>query len=275
MQKTVNGASPSLLAIACLFLALSGQPLLASEEDGEFRSRIRTLLAKYCTSCHGRGQEVHGDVNLAELSPTRPADFDTWQTAASVIRDGLMPPEDQPQPSDSEKQAVIEWVEQVLAPSLRARPGPFRPRRLSVIEYRNTLETLLGFPLKTTIREAEQTVSETSLVFKLLPTDPPGPSGFTNDTSRNPLTTNAWDQYSYLVDVGLERLFSAERTSELEKYTGKLHGQELSVENAEQALRRFTRRAWRRVVNSDPLMNLALKRMRECEPERLRLGVAT
>ena len=70
--------------------------------------------------------------------------------------------------------------------------------------------------------EAEQTVAEKSLVMKLLPIDPPGPSGFKNDTSGNPLTTLIWDQYSYLIDSAMESLFSAKHRGELEAFTGEL-----------------------------------------------------
>ena len=43
-----------------------------------------------------------------------------------------------------------------------------------------------------TIAEAEQTVVEKSLVRKLLPPDPPGASGFVNDTHGAPLSTTLW-----------------------------------------------------------------------------------
>ena len=76
--------------------------------------------------------------------------------------------------------------------------------------YRNTLQTLFGFDLEVQIIEAQQTVVERSLVMKLLPTDPPGKSGFTNDTHRNPLTTLIWSQYSYLTDTALDQWFGAQ-----------------------------------------------------------------
>jgi hypothetical protein len=45
------------------------------------------------------------------------------------------------------------------------------------------LRSLFGFDLEVAVVEAEQTVvSDSSLVLKLLPTDPPGASGFINDT---------------------------------------------------------------------------------------------
>ncbi|MEM7560615.1 MAG: DUF1592 domain-containing protein, partial [Planctomycetota bacterium] len=103
-----------------------------------------------------------------------------------------------------------DWFESEFVQSIQASPGALRVRRLSAHEYRNTLESLLGFKLELAVIEAEQTLSETSLVMKLLPTDPPGPSGFTNDTSQNPLTLMLWDQYSLILDSALDDLLSQE-----------------------------------------------------------------
>ena len=99
--------------------------------------------------------------------------------------------------------------------------------------------------------EAEQTVAETSLVMKLLPIDPPGETGFTNDTSGNPLSTVIWEQYDYLVDAGLAQLFTP---SALERYTGTLD--ESGTPTAEQAkamLKKFFKLAWRRPVPEERL----------------------
>ncbi len=167
-----------------------------------------------------------------------------------------MPPADQPQPTAEEKAKLNAWYRQ-LVNSVQPHPGFFRPRRLSAHEYRNTLQSLLGFELDVAVREAEQTVVEKSLVMKLLPTDPPGPSGFKNDTSANPLTTVIWDQYSYLVDNGLERLFSPKHRDVLQAYVGKLDGEHLSAEQAERLLRTMIRRAYRRSVD-DEMVNTSL-----------------
>ena len=79
--------------------------------------------------------------------------------------------------------------------------------------------------------------------MKLLPTDPPGASGFTNDTSGNPLTTVAWERYAFLAEAGLSELFSSVRHNELEVYTGELPDSGLpDRQQAEQMVRTLFQR---------------------------------
>ncbi len=234
-----------------LLLAAVARPAIADEYD----SSIKPLLRRYCIKCHGGGEKVSGEVNFKKLNTRADVDaaFEIWETALDLVADGSMPPEDQPQPTDKEKMLLNAWYQERFVQSVQAHPGFFRPRRLSAYEYRNTLHSLLGFELEVAIREAEQTVVEKSLVMKLLPTDPPGPSGFKNDTSGNPLTTVIWDQYSYLIDNGLAKLFSPQHRDALEAYTGKLEGKHVTVKQAERMLRLLARRAFRRPVDDASL----------------------
>ncbi|QEG40127.1 hypothetical protein UC8_21330 [Roseimaritima ulvae] len=243
------------LSLVCL-LVLAGPAITAPALADTFGESIQPLLQKHCQQCHGGGDEIHGDFDLTQLDHPAAIDaaFETWERAVELVDEGLMPPDDQPPLSDTEKQTLRAWYQDRFVESVGAHPGYFRPRRLSAHEYRNTLHSLLGFPLEVAIRKAEETLSEESLVMKLLPTDPPGPSGFTNDTSGNPLTTVLWDQYSYLVDNGLEKLFSSQHRDALQAYTGSIEGPWLTPAQAETMLRRFARRVYRRDL-SDAQIN--------------------
>ncbi|MEM6776928.1 MAG: DUF1592 domain-containing protein [Planctomycetota bacterium] len=235
----------------------------------EFQESIQPILRSHCFSCHGEGDEVHGDVDFTELSSNEQinAAYDTWERVVELIIDGSMPPEDQPKLLDIEKERIQDWFQREFIDAVEAHPGFFRPRRLSAHEYRNTLHSVLGFPLEVTVMKAEQTVSEDSLVMKLLPTDPPGPSGFTNDTSANPLSTTILDQYSYLVDIALDELFSQRYRSSLAAYAGPIASEWLTPEQAELVLVRFAARAFRRHVSPDEVRRslVALAKKREAE----------
>ena len=179
--------------------------------------------------------------------------FEKWESVVDVLEYQEMPPEDEPQLTDSERETFFNWYQVRFVDSIEPSPGVFQPRRLSVTEYRNTMRSLFGFELEFTINEAEQTLTERSLVKKLLPTDPPGRSGFTNDTHGNPLTTEIWDQYSFLVDSALGELFSSKRLAELEKWTGPIDEKGIKPSQAEKLLRGFIRRAFRREVNEQEM----------------------
>ncbi len=220
-----------------------------------FQAEIRPILQQHCLECHGGQDEAAGDVDLAALNTPDEIDaqYGVWETALRLVDEGAMPPEDRPRLSAAEQETLQRWYDDRFVRSVEAHPGFFRPRRLSAHEYRNTLRSLFGFDLKVAIIEAEQTVAETSLVMKLLPLDPPGPSGFKNDTSTNPLTSNAWDQYVYLIDTAIQKLFQPAQRAQLEAYTGAITGDHMTVAQGEQLIRKIARRAFRRPVRDERL----------------------
>jgi hypothetical protein len=229
-----------------LFLAVG---LSCSALADSFGSDVLPLLKKYCVQCHGP-EDANADIDFTQTTGGS-GEFDLWESVVSLVGDEIMPPAEEPQPSEDEKAKLNEWYQQLIE-NVPPHPGYFRPRRLSAHEYRNTLESVFGFELDIAIIDAEQTVSEKSLVMKLLPTDPPGPSGFKNDTSGNPLSTVIWDQYSYLVDNALERLFSAAYRDSLEALVGGT-GDESSHQQAADLIRAMARKAFRRPVDDEAL----------------------
>jgi len=198
-----------------------------------FEADIRPFLDQYCLKCHG-GEKVKGKVDFSkfETEDDATAQYELWETVVDVLEFQEMPPEDEPQPTDEDLEMVLNWYGKRFTDAVEPLPGVFRPRRLSAAEYRNTLHSVLGFELEVNIMEAEQTVTERSLVMKLLPTDPPGASGFVNDTHGAPLSIVLWDQYSYLADVAL----------------GKYVPKDCTPQQAEELVRHFLPRALRRPV---------------------------
>ena len=206
-----------------------------------FEKNVRPIIEHSCIKCHG-GEKVKGKVDFSKILTQTDADahFDLWETVESVLEAGEMPPEDEPPLSKADQKAIITWYRQRLEAPVEALPGDFRPRRLSGQEYRNTLRSLFGFDLKVAVAKAEQTVAgEESLVLKLLPTDPPGASGFVNDTRGARLSSVILDEYSHLSDAALETLFS-----KIKRETAA----EFSRARAETLIRSFVPRAMRRPV---------------------------
>ena len=206
-----------------------------------FEKDVRPIIEHSCIKCHG-GEKVKGKVDFSKILTQADADahFDLWETVESVLEAGEMPPEDEPPLSEADQKAIITWYRQRLEAPVEALPGDFRPRRLSGPEYRNTLRSLFGFDLKVAVAKAEQTVAgEESLVLKLLPTDPPGASGFINDTRGARLSSVILDEYSHLSDAALETLFS-----KIKRETAA----DFSRARAETLIRSFVPRAMRRPV---------------------------
>ena len=249
--------------LVLLILALAAvRPALA---DDRFDVAAKPFLTKYCVKCHSGGKKAQGKVDFSTASAANAASrFEQWEFAAELLRDGQMPPDGETQPTDAERSRFLEWYEVTFEKSVEPHPGYFKPRRLCANEYRNTLRSLFGFDLEVAIIEAEQTVAETSLVMKLLPTDPPGASGFRNDTHTSPLTTVLWEQYSYLADASLEELFSKKRREIVEKTTGPISETGLTMAHARKLLESFVPRTRRRPVALEKLKKI-VERIAEAE----------
>ena len=217
------------MKIAALSLSLS---IFASAAAGAADAEMRAFLDQHCLRCHG-GDKVKGKVDFKKADLD--SDADLWAKVADVLKHEEMPPEDEDQPPAEARTAFLDWYHSEFV-DVEARAGTFKPRRLSATEYRNTMHSLFGFDLEVSIIEAEQTVVEKSLMMKLLPTDPPGESGYVNDTHGAPISTVLWDQYSYLADAAIER-FVDELPDDI---------------SADEVVRDFLPRAFRRPIAETP-----------------------
>jgi cytochrome c5 len=111
-----------------------------------FHGEVAPFVETYCTRCHGGNNKQRGKVtfNSALKNPYGAAFRLLWKRASIQIDKHDMPPEDEDkQPSDQERKAVIDWIAgmKLLSPK---DPGQFVIRRLSRVEYGNTLHDLFG-----------------------------------------------------------------------------------------------------------------------------------
>ncbi len=108
---------------------------------------VRTVFEKYCYSCHGDGAS-EGELALDELASQkdRTTDHSRWLAVWKNLRAQTMPPSDEEQPSEEERQRLVKWIEQDVFRLDVENPDPGRVtiRRLNREEYRNTVRDLLG-----------------------------------------------------------------------------------------------------------------------------------
>ena len=235
----------------------------------QFEETILPILQASCIKCHGK-EKIKGEVDFSKISTQVDADsqFELWETVTEVIMANEMPPEDNPPLSAEEKKLVLKWYEEQLKTPIEAKPGIYKPRRLSGPEYRNTLRSLFGFDLEVAIAHAQQTVTgEKSLVLKLLPKDPPGESGFINDTNSSPISPVILEQYAFIANAALEKLFAPKQRSELEammqaKLPDNWRPNEITQDQAQSIIKKFTLRAMRRHT-SDVTINNILKPLKD------------
>ena len=229
----------------------------------QFEETILPILQASCIKCHGK-EKIKGGVDFSKITTQVDADsqFELWETVTEVIMANEMPPEDNPPLSAEEKKLVLKWYEEQLKTPIEAKPGIYKTRRLSGPEYRNTLRSLFGFDLEVAIAQAQQTVTgEKSLVLKLLPKDPPGESGFINDTNSSPISPVILEQYAFLANAALEKLFAPKQRSELEammqtKLPDNWKPNEITQDQAQSIIKKFTPRAMRRHTSEATINNI-------------------
>ena len=124
-------------------LFLSAKEALVVQE--EFQQDIKPLLSKYCFDCHGSEKSKAG-IRVDYLDGSLPdKEVRHWLIIRKQLREEEMPPEDELQPSQDERGALLNWIDQALEMARkRVRPKNGIIRRLTVAQYRNTIRDLLG-----------------------------------------------------------------------------------------------------------------------------------
>lgn len=111
---------------------LSSATLLSAGES------IQPLLQEYCITCHGADKQK-GDVRLDQLDSL---DAELWTTVYEQLASEEMPPDDEAQPSEDERDKMMNAALDVARQSAVANTTGFR--RLNKREYGNTVRDLLG-----------------------------------------------------------------------------------------------------------------------------------
>ncbi len=155
-RKMSNRIVIPILIVLCHGLsAANGQ----TEQDfgplgSRFGESIRPLMQKYCLGCHST-EKMEGDLDLerfATLEAVR-KEPELWRHVSEQISSGEMPPKKRPHPSDEEEARILAWIREYLrAEALAAAgdPGPVLLRRLTNVEYDNTIQDLTGFDFDAT-----------------------------------------------------------------------------------------------------------------------------
>ncbi len=160
MQTNLLDVSPpkscitALLALSTVWAAAEKRPGKEAPARGgtlQFKEYVGPLLAEFCFRCHGGGK-AKGDVVLDKWISEADAARDsvTWERVLKVIRNGEMPPENKPQPSDRQRAHLTRWIEDKVFPCdpENSNPGRAPIRRLNRSEYNNTIRDLLGVDFK-------------------------------------------------------------------------------------------------------------------------------
>ena len=152
--------------------AVTGKALVSNATLNQFHNSINPIIKSTCSRCHGSGKE-EGGLRFDKLDPAfgMEKDIAMWQRVQNALNTYHMPPKEAKQPSDEDRQALINWIENAKSEAAESQlksSGPSPMRRLTGFEYNNTLGDLFG----------------TQATFtKNLPPDPIGHSGYSRNSS--------------------------------------------------------------------------------------------
>tara|TARA_Y100000588_G_scaffold185735_1_gene199582 strand:- start:1064 stop:3472 length:2409 start_codon:yes stop_codon:yes gene_type:complete len=100
------------------------------------------FFEKRCVQCHGpKKQKAKLRLDTLDWTPDDLKNLQTWREIADKLELREMPPEDEPQPSPTERTAMLHWLGPKLAAA--STPEPVLLRRLNRTQYRNTLRDLV------------------------------------------------------------------------------------------------------------------------------------
>jgi Protein of unknown function (DUF1592)/Protein of unknown function (DUF1588)/Protein of unknown function (DUF1585)/Protein of unknown function (DUF1595)/Protein of unknown function (DUF1587) len=148
-----RGVMAALVPLAVsLTLPCTAEPendagFIAQQVDAKksFKEVVTPFVDTYCTRCHGQDKQ-RGGINFAPAlkKPGESASGQRWKQALAVVKSHKMPPDSaQKQPTDEERKKFLDGIGQIKFLSEKD-PGPFVIRRLTKVEYGNTLRDLFG-----------------------------------------------------------------------------------------------------------------------------------
>jgi len=161
----------------------------SDDASNEFKKTIRPMLSKYCFRCHDAKQAM-SDVNLSVLDREfKNEHLFLLDEMLEQVSSNSMPPEDELQPSKSERRRLTQWIEHALL-RMKARDAEKNGsvRRLTVDQYQNALSDLLG------LREN---------LTDILPPDAVSRDGFLNNEQSMVLSPLLIEAYLEIADEAL------------------------------------------------------------------------
>ena len=175
-------------------LVASGATPIGSGTKG-YDARVRPFFKAYCTKCHGPDKSK-GELTLHTFDGdlTSGRGLERWEDVLDALKLGEMPPEDEAQPDEAERQAVTHWIDNGLRSYVEkaSKQAPATTvRRLTNFEYENTMRDLLGVDLN---------------LIQDLPKDPLKPYHFNNTAEFMLLGPEQVDRY---LEVARRALASA------------------------------------------------------------------
>ncbi len=190
-----------LVALSLAGVVIAMHHLRAQAADGKaaslqasFAATARPFLEQNCAGCH-KGDAAIAGLRVDQLTGAMDEQqMETWERVYRRVANGTMPPANTHQPSSADRLEMTAWMDHALEYA-RTRPTPKNGlvRRLTVMQYKNTLRQLLML---------DDDVGE------ILPPDAVSKEGFLNNQERLELSPQLTEDYFEVADRALSRVIT-------------------------------------------------------------------
>jgi cytochrome c5 len=161
------------------------------ENQQEFEKFVKPFFDQNCMVCHSTDVATAG-IRVDQLDASfEDRQIRPWEAIRQKVGDGTMPPEGMPAPTAEERKRMVEWITRnIEAARIRVAPKNGLVRRLTVAQYRNTLQELLKLDDDLT---------------NGVPPDAVSRDGFVNNQETLHLSTQLLESYLEIADLALTR----------------------------------------------------------------------
>jgi hypothetical protein len=153
-QRAQQGAIPPVAPLPAPSASTPApkEPVAPKETVEGYDNLVRPFVAENCIPCHGYKKQKNGlNLESFESAVSLTDDHDRWSEVVKKLRAREMPPEEEPQPPEHQRQAVAGWLAKELERIDKLTPpdpGRVTARRLNRTEYNNTVRDLLGVDIR-------------------------------------------------------------------------------------------------------------------------------
>ena len=153
-QRAQQGAIPPVAPLPppSASTPATKEPVAPKETVEGYDNLVRPFVAENCVPCHGYKKQKNGlNLESFESAASLTDDHDRWSEVVKKLRAREMPPEEEPQPPEHQRQAVAGWLAKELERIDKLTPpdpGRVTARRLNRTEYNNTVRDLLAVDIR-------------------------------------------------------------------------------------------------------------------------------
>jgi len=152
LQELERSSGACAAVVAAVLCALPALGQVVSHAADSRAAAERTLVDKYCVTCHSARTKSGGLVLEKEDLGNVGARAALWEKVVRKLGTGAMPPQGAPRPDKTAFDGFVTWLETSLDRAAEAKPNAGRPvlNRLNRTQYANAIHDLLALDVDVT-----------------------------------------------------------------------------------------------------------------------------